>query len=270
MSHPKNSNGIPDKIPLVMPDDGRPAIPSSRKVNMALRIINALRWMQIEGFKPHWSDGNVLFEKDKQSLPASGIALTRAVITSVGTSTLTCKKLATDGTNYTVGEQITVYMPWSIRADAWNGKTINGHAYANPSFSNAAQTRTEDGGTQNLSPYYVADSSYAGGTTGPNALSVVWVTTAESGRYEDVNADGRHWASESETEPRPIGMVFRGEWSSLLSYSVNDVVVIQGGANAGTYVCAVYQAAGATSPGEASNSAWFKIAPDVASARWFE
>jgi hypothetical protein len=33
------------------------------------------------------------------------------------------------------------------------------------------------------------------------------------------------------------GMVFRGEWSAIESYSTQDVVVVRGGISAGTYVC---------------------------------
>jgi hypothetical protein len=71
-----------------------------------------------------------------------------------------------------------------------------------------------------------------------------------------------------DTFPQPLHMVLRGEWDDEADYSVGDVVVIIGSANAGTYCCVTLSPAGSPEPGTVGSTAWFKLADGFRPVVW--
>jgi len=67
---------------------------------------------------------------------------------------------------------------------------------------------------------------------------------------------------------RPLGMVFRGEYSTLLDYEPGDVVVVFGGISSGQFVCITLAPAGAPAPGVAANESWFRLSAGFTPFVW--
>jgi hypothetical protein len=97
-------------------------------------------------------------------------------------------------------------------------------------------------------------TSFQGGymSQGANGTQLISVITAGSGA------------------PGGVGMLFRGEYSSEVAYSVQDVVVIRTGANAGTYVC-VQANPGSTNPPttpDTGNAYWVQLVGGASVGKW--
>lgn len=137
-----------------------------------------------------------------------------AVIMSVGTNSLSCKLVTFSGSSYSLGDEITVQMPPTIRQSDWDGLTIDGKAYSVVSWTtyngNQAQIRNAGGILEQLFPAYNAEpSTLETGETGDlNPRSLLKVFKNEAGSYEDLNQEARNWKNlQSDTSGAALAKV---------------------------------------------------------------
>lgn len=100
----------------------------------------------------------------------------------------------------------------------------------------------------------------------PRLTPTVRPMPGATGCTSDVTVPPAVTSTPATVTPRPIGIVPRGTWSPDIDYEVNDLVVIYGVGNAGTWISLTSNPAGSPIPSGTGGN-WLKIAngfqPDV-------